>query len=103
MATRKYTVTIGGQDDYNDRDAIISALGSSLPFSLYVVGVERYVPPPAGPYRKITAIKELRSLLQCSLADAKFLADTAEKLGEAKWSGVTVTNSEDNFYIADNR
>lgn len=68
------------------------------------VTVRRYDPFGEARTNKIQAIKRVRTLLECSLRDAKFLADTAEVRGSAAWSTVTVEcdGTRNGFRVLDN-
>lgn len=81
--------------------------GSLTNFGAYVESVTKYDPESEAVHTKIGAIKRIRGLLQCSLKDAKFLADTAETSGHAAWANVTVNcvsvgmNGTSQFTVAD--
>jgi hypothetical protein len=68
------------------------------------VQVRKYDPASEERIRKIPAIKRIRNLLVCSLKDAKFLTDVAERIGESNWSTVKVTHdgTEDGYRVIDN-
>ena len=72
-----------------------------------VISVNKYDPESNQVLSKIGAIKRIRTIMEgTSLRDAKFLVDTAERLGEAQWSNVTVTRMDTagtQFRVIDNR
>lgn len=50
---------------------------------------------------KIATIKEVRTILNLSLRDAKHIVDMAQEKGEFKWQNITVTyNGDETFCVA---
>lgn len=102
---RQYLVTIDGGSESNYASVVHDALeNNGLPWYLHVGSVVRYDPDNFAALGKIGAIKRIRALLDVPLIDAKFLADTAQSLGTAKWGGVVVNcMGGETYTVADNR
>jgi hypothetical protein len=93
LVTREYTVKINTNDvadPFGSRE-LMSVLDRELPGGVVAESVTHNDPENDRRTTKIPAIKRIRALTDVRLMDAKFLVDTAYTLGEAKWSGVTVT------------
>ena len=92
--TKTFTVTMSAYNwdvDYLNANEISSRLQVAFrDRDVFDIQVKKYDPANEEVHHKIPAIKRIRTLLQCNLRDAKFLADSAQEKGSVKWAQVEI-------------
>ena len=117
MTSKQFVITVTAR--YEDRhylnvdnvqDTITSVLGYGIDTPGYgrdiwwISSVEDFTTSVVRD-SKLTAIKRVRTLLDCGLIDAKNMTDAAKALGEFQFMGLTVSydTGSDCYRVTDNR